>query len=70
MANLEPRYGMVVEEILKKSVKGLYDLIIAGTTDKSKRLRNLFMGDVVGELIDRVLTSLLLVKKNLTQNSI
>lgn len=66
MANLELRYGMVVDEILKKSVKGHYDLIIAGATDKSKRLKNIFMGDVVGELIDRALSPLLLVKKSLS----
>lgn len=65
MANLELRYGMVVDEILKKSTKGHYDLIIAGAADKSKRLKNFFMGDVVGELIDRALSPLLLVKKSL-----
>lgn len=69
MANLELRYGIVVDEILEKAVKGHYDLIIAGATGKSKKLKNIIMGDIVGELIDRAQCPLLLVKNSLGINS-
>ena len=61
-AELELRYGVVADEILREAHTGGYDLIVLGVARTAVRLKRWLLGDVTQRIVDHALLPVLVVK--------
>jgi len=62
-AELELRYGLVADEILREAHTGGYDLIVLGAAQTAARLKRWLLGDVTQQIVDHALLPVLVVKQ-------
>ncbi len=61
-AELELRYGVAADEILREAHRGNYDLIVIGASGVAGRWREWLLGNVTREVVDHALRPVLVVR--------
>jgi nucleotide-binding universal stress UspA family protein len=64
-AELKLRYGVVVDEIVRESQEGDYDLVLIGAKKGLVRFKRLMLGAVAKEVVEKSIRSVLVVRQPL-----
>ncbi|MEE8392409.1 MAG: universal stress protein [Anaerolineae bacterium] len=64
-AELELRYGVAADEILREARQGSYDLVVIGASGTAGRLKEWLLGNVTRQIVERAPCSVLVVKTEL-----